>query len=69
MLKRGTPELTKEAEAKILDYYLQMRNVESEEMITVTPRQLEGIIRLSTARARLLMKDKVEEEDAERAIF
>jgi replicative DNA helicase Mcm len=67
--KRGIPELTKEAEEKILSYYLQMRNVESEEMITVTPRQLEGIIRLSTARARLLMKDKVEEEDAERAIF
>ncbi len=67
--KRGTPELTKEAEEKILAYYLQMRNVESEEMITVTPRQLEGIIRLSTARARLLMKDKVEEEDAERAIY
>ncbi len=67
--KRGSPDLTKEAEQKILDYYLQMRNVESEEMITVTPRQLGGIIRLSTARARLLMKDKVEEEDAERAIF
>ncbi|MDX1596327.1 MAG: minichromosome maintenance protein MCM [Nitrosopumilaceae archaeon] len=67
--KRASPTLTKEAEDKILDYYLQMRNVESEEMITVTPRQLEGIIRLSTARARLLMKDRVEEEDAERAIF
>jgi replicative DNA helicase Mcm len=67
--KKGSPTLTKEAEEKILDYYLQMRNVESEEMITVTPRQLEGIIRLSTARARLLMKDKVEEEDAERAIY
>jgi len=67
--KRGTPRLTKEAEEKILEYYLQMRNVESEEMITVTPRQLEGIIRLSTARARLLMKDEVELEDAERAIF
>ena len=67
--KRGTPDLTKEAEEKILAFYLKMRNVESEEMITVTPRQLEGIIRLSTARARLLMKDKVEEEDAERAIF
>ena len=51
--KRGTPDLTKEAEEKILDYYLQMRNVESEEMITVTPRQLEGIIRLSTARAKI----------------
>ena len=67
--RRGVPDLTKEAEEKILDYYLQMRNVESEDMITVTPRQLEGIIRLATARARLLMKDKVEEEDAERAIF
>jgi len=67
--KRTNPTLTREAEEKILDYYLQMRNVESEEMITVTPRQLEGIIRLSTARARLLMKDKVEQEDAERAIF
>lgn len=66
--KRGEPELTPEAEAKILDYYLQMRNVESDDMITVTPRQLEGLVRLSTARARLLMKDKVEEEDAERAI-
>jgi replicative DNA helicase Mcm len=67
--KRGTPKMTKDAEEKILEYYLQMRNVESEEMITVTPRQLEGIIRLSTARARLLMKSEVELEDAERAIF
>ena len=67
--KRGTPSMTREAEEKILEYYLQMRNVESEEMITVTPRQLEGIIRLSTARARLLMKTEVDIDDAERAIF
>ena len=67
--KRINPVLTKEAEKIIHDYYMKMRNVESEEMITVTPRQLEGIIRLSTARARLLMKDQVEAEDAERAIF
>ena len=46
-----------------------MRNVDSEDMITVTPRQLEGLIRLATARARILLKDKVEAEDAERAIF
>ena len=32
---------------------MKMRNVDSEEMITVTPRQLEGLVRLSTARARL----------------
>ncbi|HET6517334.1 MAG TPA: minichromosome maintenance protein MCM [Nitrosopumilaceae archaeon] len=67
--KRINPVLTKEAEEKILDYYMKMRNVESEEMITVTPRQLEGLIRLATARARLLMKDQVEAEDADRAIF
>jgi replicative DNA helicase Mcm len=67
--KRLEPILTKEAEEKILDYYMKMRNVESEEMITVTPRQLEGLIRLATARARLLLKDRVEAEDAERAIF
>jgi len=67
--KRINPILTKEAEDKILAYYMKMRNVESEEMITVTPRQLEGLIRLATARARLLMKDQVEAEDAERAIF
>ena len=67
--KHSSPELTREAEEKILEYYLKMRNVEAEEMITVTPRQLEGIIRLSTARARLMMKARVDEEDAERAIF
>ncbi len=67
--KRINPILTKEAEEKILEYYMKMRNVESEEMITVTPRQLEGLIRLATARARLLMKDQVDEDDADRAIF
>jgi replicative DNA helicase Mcm len=67
--KRLNPNLTKEAEEKILEYYMKMRNVDSEEMITVTPRQLEGLVRIATARARILMKDQVEEEDAERAIF
>lgn len=67
--KKADPLLTPEAEEKILEYYLKMRNVESEEMITVTPRQLGGLIRLATARARLLMKDQVDAEDADRAIF
>jgi len=66
--KKINPILTKEAEDKILDYYMKMRNVESEEMITVTPRQLEGLIRIATARSRLLLKDQVEGEDAQRAI-
>ena len=67
--KKLNPILTKEAEDKILQYYMKMRNVESEEMITVTPRQLEGLIRLATARARIMLKDQVEAEDADRAIF
>jgi replicative DNA helicase Mcm len=68
-VKRIDPKLTKEAEQKILDYYMKMRTVEGEEMITVTPRQLEGLIRMATARARLLLKTQVEEDDAERAIY
>ncbi len=67
--KRIEPVLTQEAEDRILEYYMKMRNVESEGMITVTPRQLEGLVRLATARARLLMKNQVDAEDAERAIF
>jgi len=70
--KRIDPVLTKEAESKIMEFYLKMRSVEGEDkekMITITPRQLEGLIRLSTARAKLLLKNQVEGEDAERAIY
>ena len=67
--KRFDPIISQEAEDKIFDYYLQMRNAESEDMITVTPRQLEALVRLATARARLMLKDKVDVSDAERAIY
>ena len=68
--KRIQPTLTKEAEEKILDYYMKMRSIgqDNEDTITVTPRQLEGLIRLATARARLLLKNQVEGQDAQRAI-
>jgi replicative DNA helicase Mcm len=70
--KRIDPSLTKGAESKIMEFYLKMRSIEGEEkekMITITPRQLEGLIRLATARARLLLKNQVEEDDADRAIY
>lgn len=63
------PALTQEAIDIIRSYYMDMRKVESEGMITVTPRQLEGLVRLATARARLLLKDRVDAEDASRAIY
>jgi replicative DNA helicase Mcm len=67
--KQIEPRLTIEAIDMIRNYYMKMRNVDSEGMITVTPRQLEGLIRLATARARVLLKDRVDVEDAERAIY
>ena len=70
--KRLDPALTKGAESKIMEFYLKMRSIEGEDkekMITITPRQLEGLIRLATARARLLLKNQVEEDDADRAIM
>jgi len=70
--KRLDPSLTKGAESKIMEFYLKMRSIEGEDkekMITITPRQLEGLIRLATARARLLLKNQVEEDDADRAIM
>ena len=67
--KQIEPTLTPEAIDIVRSYYMEMRRIESEGMITVTPRQLEGLIRLASARARLLLKDIVEAEDAQRAIY
>ena len=67
--KHIEPTLTPEAIDIVRSYYMDMRRIESEGMITVTPRQLEGLIRLASARARLLLKDMVDAEDAQRAIY
>jgi replicative DNA helicase Mcm len=45
-----------------------MRGMSDENMITVTPRQLEGLIRIATARARIMLHEKVTEDDAIRAV-
>lgn len=67
--KNKEPSLTQDAIDIIRGYYMDMRRAESEGMITVTPRQLEGLVRLATARARLLLKEKVDADDAKRAIY
>ncbi len=67
--KQIEPALTPEAIDIVRSYYMDMRRIESEGMITVTPRQLEALIRLATARSRLLLKDMVDAEDAQRAIY
>ncbi len=63
------PVLTDEAEERIRDFYIDLRKVgESQDSVPITARQLETIIRLSEASAKGRLSDKVEIEDAERAI-
>jgi len=63
--KKGSPELTKDAMDRLREYYLELRKSGGEEgQIPPTPRTLESLIRLATARAKVLLKDEVQEDDA-----
>ena len=68
--KNFVPELTPEAMKLIQDYYVKTRqspakDEEGNQGIPITPRALEGMVRLASARARSLFRDVVTEEDAE----
>lgn len=68
--KRIKPVLTDEAMNRLKEFYLQMRNTESSESpIAITARQLEGLIRLSEARARAVLRKEITVEDAQAAII
>ena len=67
------PKLTDEAIAEIKSFYVNLRNqsVRSDsdiKPIPITARQLEGIIRLSEACARMRLSDVVKKEDSKKAI-
>ncbi|WP_440059890.1 minichromosome maintenance protein MCM [Thermogladius sp. 4427co] len=69
------PQLTPEAMKLIEEFYVAMRksglkneDVKSTPPIAITPRQLEGLIRLAEAHAKMALKDKVSIEDVEEAI-
>jgi replicative DNA helicase Mcm len=66
--KKVSPVLTLEAEARLKEYYLDLRKNVKEGQIGATPRTLESLIRLAGARARLMLRDQVTEEDALGAI-
>jgi len=67
--KKISPTLTKEAVQRLKDYYLDLRKVGGEEgQIPPTPRTLESLIRIATARSRVLLREEVTEEDALAAI-
>ncbi|NCN51569.1 minichromosome maintenance protein MCM [archaeon] len=71
--QRVQPKLTDEAVKKMKDFYVGLRNrpmIEGQEMrtIPISARQLNSLIRMAEATAKLRMSEKVEEEDAEIAI-
>ncbi len=66
--KKIDPELTEEARNRLSAFYIKLRREASPEQISVTPRWLEGLIRLAIARARVLLHPRVTEDDALHAI-
>ncbi len=68
------PKLTEEAKEIIEDFFVTMRSSaskfgsEGQTPVPVTARQLEALVRLSEAHARMSLKDKVDAEDAEEAV-
>ncbi len=65
------PKLTDSAIDELKDYYIKMRSSASDKGIKSVPisaRQLEGLVRLSEAYAKLRLSDKVTKKDAQNAV-
>jgi replicative DNA helicase Mcm len=68
--KNVKPSLSHEALDSLKDFYLRMRSASETEgtPVAITARQLESLVRVAEARARVSLRDKVTIEDAEKAI-
>jgi len=65
-IRKLNPQITVDTQNKILNIYKNMREVSAEQnSVAVGTRQLESIIRASTAHAKLCFRDKVLPEDVE----
>jgi replicative DNA helicase Mcm len=64
------PRLTPKAKQKIMDFYLKMRGNGGEDNAAVgmVARNLEGIIRLSEAHAKMALQDTVEEDNVDEVL-
>jgi len=68
--KRIEPVLTPEAMKMLEEFYLQMRSMyEKTSTVSITARQLESLIRLTEARARVALREQATEEDAAASIL
>ncbi len=63
------PTMTDEAKAHIEQFYVDLRSkgMDEDSPVPVTARQLEALVRLAEASARVRLSDTVEIEDAERS--
>ncbi|MBN2421301.1 minichromosome maintenance protein MCM [Candidatus Woesearchaeota archaeon] len=70
--KNIVPKLTDEAVKEIKKYYMKMRSSgegdSSYKAVPISARQLEALVRLAEASAKLRLSQTVEKEDAERAV-
>jgi len=68
--KNIKPQLTEEALTRLKDFYLEMRAASETEgtPIAITARQLESLVRVAEARARVAYRKEILAEDAEAAI-
>jgi len=63
------PRLSPEAKDALVNYYLKLRGIaEPNKPVPVTARQLEALVRLAEASARIRLSDSIELGDAERVI-
>jgi replicative DNA helicase Mcm len=68
--KNIKPQLSEEALRRLKDFYLEMRAASETEgtPIAITARQLESLVRIAEARARIAYRKEILAEDAEAAI-
>ena len=68
--KTVKPELSEDAMKRLSDFYLAMRSASETEgsPVAITARQLESLVRIAEARARVALRSTVTAEDAEAAI-
>ncbi|MGE5554907.1 MAG: minichromosome maintenance protein MCM [Methanocella sp.] len=68
--KNVKPELSEEALKRLSEFYLAMRSASESEgsPVAITARQLESLVRVAEARARVALRPVVTPEDAEAAI-
>jgi replicative DNA helicase Mcm len=67
--RKISPKLTHEASLKIKEYYVELRRKSKDSgAVAITPRYLEGLVRLAEANAKMVFRETVDEADAEAAI-